>query len=181
MVVNIASVEFWKPGSVHGDEYYTKQEDAEIIADHLVRLPLKVWCPFNDDNSVWPKVLQERGFEVVTTQGDFFTTEPPSGVQCIISNPPFSKKMKVMERIKKLDLRFALILPFQWLNDGVPLEFGNQVMFFRQRMHFRTPHGMADKPRGNCFVLSDGLLKENLIFVDKRKRRDSNQIKIKGM
>lgn len=160
---------FWEVGSIHGDEYYTRREDAEVIADHLIPLPLRVWCPFNDTDSAWYHVLKERGFDVVATDGDFFTTPPPDGVQCIISNPPFSRKREVMERVKDLGLRFAMILPFQWLNDGVPLEYGHQVMFFRQRMHFNTPQGCLNKPRANCFVLSDGLLKSNLIFVDKRR------------
>ena len=163
------NVDFWQVGSIHGDEYYTRREDAEIIADNVIKLPLKVWLPFNDTNSVWVEVLRERGFETVVTEGDFFTTAPPAGVQCIISNPPFSRKAEVMERIRKLNLRFVLILPFQWLNDGIPLEYGHQLMFFRQRMYFNTPQGCLNKPRANCFVLSDGLLKSNLTFVDKRK------------
>ena len=166
-------MDFWHVGSVRGDEYYTRQEDAEIIADNLLQVPLKVWCPFNDTNSVWREALEDRGFEVVTTEGDFFAIEPPEGVQCIISNPPFSLKKEVMDRIKILNIRFALILPFQWLNDGIPLEYGHQVMFFRQRMYFNTPQGVLNKPRANCFVLSDGLLKSDLIFIDKKKRGDT--------
>ena len=84
------SPSFWEVGSIHGDEYYTRREDAEIIADHLIQLPLVVWLPFNDTDSVWREVLAERGCEVIATSGDFFTTDPPAGVQCIISNPPFS-------------------------------------------------------------------------------------------
>lgn len=164
------NINFWQTGSIHGDEYYTKREDAEIIADHLLKIPLKVWCPFNDVNSVWGDVLKARGFDVVATDTDFFTTDPPEGVQCIISNPPFSLKKQIMDRIKGLNLRFCLILPFQWLNDGLPLEYGRQLMLFRKRMHFVTPSGEANKPRANCFVLSDGLLRENIIFVDKKKR-----------
>ena len=78
-----------------------------------------------------------------------------------------------MERIKELNLRFALVLPFQWLNDGVPLEYGHQLMLFRKRMYFDTPDGIANKPRSNCFVLSDGLLDSDLIFI-KDKRRHEN-------
>lgn len=164
----MANIEFWSVGSKHGDEYYTRREDAEIISDNVINLPLKVWCPFNDKGSVWVDVLKERGFDVMTTDGDFFETDPPPGTQCIISNPPFSRKKEVLDRIKALDLRFVLILPFQWLNDGIPLEYGNQVMFFRQRMYFNTPQGIKNKPRANCFVLSDGLLKQDLMFIDKR-------------
>lgn len=163
------NVDFWQPGSIHGDEYYTRQEDAEIIVSNLTHLPLKVWLPFNDVDSVWISILKEHGFDTVATESDFFTTEPPEGVQCIISNPPFSRKADVMDRIKKLGLRFALILPFKWLNDGIPLEYGHQLMFFRQRMYFNTPDGCKNKPRANCFVLSNGLLQRDLTFVDKRK------------
>ena len=156
------------PVSIHGDEYYTLREDAEVIADNLIRLPLKVWCPFNDTNSVWGGVLMERGFEVVTTDTDFFMTEKPEGVQCIISNPPFSLKREVMERIKELDLRFALILPFLWFNDAIPYEYGHQLLMFRQRMYFNTPSGIKNKPRTNCVVLSDGLLKQDFKVIDRR-------------
>ena len=166
------NVQFWG-SSIHGDEYYTRREDAEIIAENLLRIPLKVWCPFNDAKSVWADVLRERGFDVVTTDTDFFATEPPQGVQCIISNPPFSLKKAVMDRIKELNLRFCLILPFQWLNDGVPLEYGYQVMFFRQRMYFDTPQWVMKNPRANCFVLSDGLLKEKITFIDKKNRGET--------
>lgn len=54
------NVDFLQPGSIHGDEYYTLLADAETIADHLIKQPLKVWCPFNDVNSVWANVLSER-------------------------------------------------------------------------------------------------------------------------
>ena len=169
-------INFWERGSIHGDEYYTQKEDAEIIADNILSLPLKVWCPFNDKESVWGEVLSERGFDVITTDTDFFLTSPPPGVQCIISNPPFSRKKEVMDRIRLLGLKFVLIFPFQWLNDGVPLEYGNQLMFFRQRMFFNTPEGIKNKPRANCFVLSNGLLNSNLIFIDKRTL--TNQVKL---
>jgi hypothetical protein len=151
--------------SIHGDEYYTLRKDAEVIAENIIGLPLKVWCPFNDKDSVWVDVLKERGFEVVATDTDFFTTDPPSGVQCIISNPPFSKKKEIMERIWQLNLRYVLILPFLWLNDSVPFDYGHQIMFFRKRMHFNTPSGELNKPRTNCFVLSDGLLKSDFMVI----------------
>lgn len=161
---------FWDVGSIHGDEYYTRFEDAQIIAKNLIFSPIRVWCPFNDIGSVWESVLKERGFDVVATNGDFFNMPVPVGVSAIISNPPFTLKQQVMDRIKHLNLKFALILPFQWLNDGIPLEYGNQIMLFRQRMYFHTPRGVLNKPRANCFVLSNGLLRKDLIFIDKRRK-----------
>lgn len=156
----------WQPGSIHGDEYYTLESVANQIADNMINIPkLKIWCPFNDIGSVWKGVLEAHGYEVVCTEGDFFSTEPPEGVQAIVSNPPFSIKKQVLERTRALGLRFVYILPFTWLNDSIPLEYGNQVMFWRKRMHFNTPGGDLNKPRSNCFALSDGLFKQDKTVV----------------
>lgn len=152
---------------LHGDEYYTLREDAEIIADNLVDRPLRIWCPFRDSNSVWVDVLQSRGHSVVATDTDFFRTSVPNGVDAIVSNPPFSLKYEILVRIRDIGLHFALILPFLWLNDGVPFDFGNQLMLFRKRMFFNTPIGGKNKPRANCFVLSNGLLKRDFIVIRK--------------
>ena len=70
---------FWDTGSVHGDEYYTRREDAEIITGNIIEMPLKVWMPFNDMDSEWHHVLKEHGFDVIATEGDFFATDPPGG------------------------------------------------------------------------------------------------------
>lgn len=121
--------------SLHGDEYYTQEKDAETIAQHIIR-PMNVWCPFDQEWSVWIPVLKRHGHKVVATSTDFFTTDPPPGTEAIISNPPFSRKKDVVKRIDELGLKFALILPYLWLNDGVPLDYGHQIMLFRKRMQF---------------------------------------------
>lgn len=33
--------------SIRGDEYFTRDADAETIAQHIIR-PMRVWLPFND-------------------------------------------------------------------------------------------------------------------------------------
>jgi hypothetical protein len=76
-----------------------------------------------------------------------------------------------MERVKELGLKYAIILPFLWLNDAVPFDYGHQVMFFRERMHFNTPQGEMNKARTNCFVLSNGLLKNDLIVISKAETK----------
>lgn len=157
--------------SIRGDEYYTLRPDAEVIADHLIKEPLKLWLPFRDEESVWPDVLKNRGYDVVITSTDFFTTDPPEGVIGIVSNPPFSRKAEVLKRIKALNYKFALILPFLWLNDGVPFEYGNQLMMFRRRMYFNTPEGELNNPRTNCFVLSNGLLDADFMVIGKDGER----------
>lgn len=127
-------------GSIRGDEYCTREQDAEIIAQHIIR-PMKVWLPFNDRGKAFEKVLTRHGHECICTDTDFFLTEPPEGTQAVISNPPFSKKKDVVKRLDELNLKFALIIPILWLNDGVPFDYANQIMFFRKRMRFLIDEG----------------------------------------
>lgn len=126
--------------SIRGDEYFTLDKDAEIIAQHIIR-PMKVWLPFNDKGNAFDRVLPLHGHTCICTNTDFFTTEPPEGVEAVISNPPFSKKREVVKRLHDLGLQYALILPFLWLNDGIPFDYAHQLMMFRKRMHFTLEAG----------------------------------------
>lgn len=135
MAIKIMDIE-----SIRGDEYFTLEKDAETIAQHIIR-PMKVWLPFNDRGGAFDKILPLHGHKVICTDGDFFKTDPPPGTECIISNPPFSRKKEVINRIDELGMKYALIVPFLWLNDGIPFDHANQLMMFRKRMHFKISEG----------------------------------------
>lgn len=131
MSIKIMDVE-----SIRGDEYFTRDQDAETIAQHIIR-PMTVWLPFNDRGGAFERVLPAHGHKVICTDGDFFQTDPPAGTQAVISNPPFSRKKDVVKRLDELGLKYALIMPFLWLNDGVPFDYMSQLMMFRKRVHFK--------------------------------------------
>jgi len=126
--------------TVNGDEYFTREQDAETIAQHIYK-KMKVWLPFNDRGRAFDIVLRRHGHKVICTDGDFFETDPPEGTEAVISNPPFSKKKDVLKRLDKLGLKYALIVPLLFLNDGVPFDYATQVMMFRKRMHFTVGGG----------------------------------------
>ena len=65
----------------------------------------------------------------------------------------------------ELDMKFVLIMPFLWLNDGIPFDYANQFMFFRSRMHFRINGEELNRPRQNCVVISNGLLTKEFIVI----------------
>lgn len=150
--------------SIRGDEYYTLEKDVEIIAQHIIR-PMNVWLPFNDRGKAFDKILPQHGHRVICTDGDFFKTEPPPGVQAVISNPPFSRKKEVVERLDVLGLKYALIMPFLWLNDGVPFDYCHQIMMFRKRIYFSMDGQVLNKPRTNCVVISNGILTNDFIVI----------------
>ena len=150
--------------SIKGDEYFTRERDAETIAQHIIR-PMTVWCPFNDKGKAFDIVLPRHGHKVICTDTDFFTTDPPKGTEAVISNPPFSRKKEVVKRLHDLGLKFVLIVPILWINDGVPFDYSNQMMMFRKRMHFTMESGQLDKPRQNCVVISNGILAHDFIVI----------------
>ena len=81
-----------------------------------------MWCPFDKDDSQFTKVLTDEGFVVVNghieTGQDFFEyAEPPEGVECIVSNPPFSKRNEVLGKCFGFKIPFALISNYNGLFD----------------------------------------------------------------
>jgi hypothetical protein len=94
------------------DEFYTPRYAIEPLLKY-VSPNLCVWCPFDTHESLIVKTLQERGNEVIhthiTTGQDFFNTNP-EGYDIIISNPPYSLKGQVFERLFQLNKPFAMIV-----------------------------------------------------------------------
>lgn len=87
------------------------------VVDHIIKyLPqkTKIWCPFDiEEWSAFSIRLKECGFDVISTHidkgQDFFKYEPDEW-DIIVSNPPFSLKDKVLERLYSFNKPFAILL-----------------------------------------------------------------------
>ena len=95
-----------KQGEVNpNDEFYTPNYAIEPLLKHLKPSSF-IWCPFDTHESNFVKMLINAGHNVHWTHieagMDFFTEEPPKGIDYIISNPPYSIKHEVFERLFKL-------------------------------------------------------------------------------
>jgi hypothetical protein len=101
------------------DEYYTPKILVEPILKFLKPKSI-VWCPFDTENSEFVILLKEQGHKVIYSHiwlgQDFFEYEPSGQYDYIISNPPFTLKLKVLERLYKLNKPFAMILGLPILN-----------------------------------------------------------------
>ena len=99
------------------DEYYTP---AILVRPILKYAKGVVWCPFDTEDSEFVILLREEGHEVITSHiwegQDFFSYEPVEHYDCIISNPPFTRKLEVLNRLYKLGKPFAMILGLPILN-----------------------------------------------------------------
>lgn len=101
------------------DEIYTPPILVKPILKYL-KPKSTVWCPFDTNDSEFVVQLTESGHKVIHTHiwdgQDFFNYEPNVKYDYIISNPPFSRKLDVLERLYKLDKPFAMVLGLPILN-----------------------------------------------------------------
>lgn len=101
------------------DEYYTPPILVEPILKYL-RPHSTVWCPFDTEDSEFVIHLKNAGHKVIYSHiwygQDFFEYEPSESYDYIISNPPFTLKLKVLERLYKLNKPFAMIMGLPILN-----------------------------------------------------------------
>lgn len=93
------------------DEFYTPAILVKPILEYL-KPNSTIWCPFDTVDSEYVKVLMGAGHTVIYTHifknEDFFELD----IDCnyIISDPPFSKKLDVFERLFKLNKPFAMLM-----------------------------------------------------------------------
>lgn len=107
------------------DERYTPPILVKPILKYLKPNSI-IWCPFDTEESEFVILLKEAGHKVIYTHiwngQDFFEYEPEE-YDYIISNPPFSLKLKVLERLYKLNKPFAILMNIECLNYQVVGEF----------------------------------------------------------
>lgn len=93
--------------------------------------PATIWCPFDTEDSLFVKLFRQRGYTVIATHivngQDFFAMELPK-CDYIISNPPYSLKGQVFERLFQLGIPFAMLV-------GVVGLFESQKRFAMFRDH----------------------------------------------
>jgi hypothetical protein len=88
------------------DEYYTPKSAWLSIADYIPKNK-KIWEAFYGDGKS-AEYLREMEHFVISADVDFFKNDFG---EIIVSNPPYSIKKKVFERLEILDKPFILIVP----------------------------------------------------------------------
>lgn len=157
------------------DECLTPRYAVEPIVKHLKNKNYKtIWCPFDTQDSFFVRVLRREGFIVIPSHiwggYDFFSYEPEH-YDCIVSNPPFSKKDDVLAHLYRLDKPFAVILPqnaLQSLNRvELFMEKGLEFLGFNRRINYYINGQMDAWTSGNHFASAyfcRDVLPEKLMF-----------------
>lgn len=124
------------------DEYYTPKLLVEPILKYIKPNSI-IWCPFDTSTSEYVILLKEAGHNVIFSHikdDKDFLNYTPDYFDYIISNPPFSIKLKVLEKCYKLNKPFALLLGLPILNyQEVGAFFLNknlQLLIFDKKVSF---------------------------------------------
>jgi hypothetical protein len=164
------------------DEYYTPRYAVKPLLKYL-KPTSNIWCPFDTDESEFVKVLRDDGKHAVynthiKTGDDFFKTEVPDDTQYIISNPPFSMKNEVFERLYEIGLPFAILIVVNGLFESEERftmfrENAVELMFFSGRInYFQTVFKtkiFTSPPFSSVFACSK-LLPKQIVFEDVNKK-----------
>ena len=95
-------------GISKNDEFYTYAKDWEAIGEWIPNDKV-VWEPFsNVENLEGVNHLYTITQELKFATGDFFDNNEG---EVVVSNPPFSIKKEILERLKELEKPFILLLP----------------------------------------------------------------------
>ena len=158
------------------DEYYTPRYAVEIILPYIEKFN-HIWCPFDKEHSEFVKALQEKGKKVtfghIETGQDFFEYEnAPEGVECVISNPPFSKRDVIFRRMYELELPFVLIMN----NNGLFDSKTRFELFQKNNFELLIPKGrmrffdetmeVKNNPNFQSIYVCNGILEKQIEFCN---------------
>lgn len=164
-------------------------EDNELfspyyIVDHIIKYLPKdkiIWCPWDDEWSAFYQKFKENGFNVVRSclmEGQNFFDYEPDEWDIIVSNPPFSIKDKVLERLYSFNKPFAVLLPLNSLQGKTRYKYfrqGIQILSFDARVSYHDREHMNKPVKGSPFatayfcrnLLPKDLIIEKLVTYDR--------------
>ena len=159
------------------DEVITPRYAVEPLIKYVkVKGYKNILCPFDKEHSQYVRVLKREGFNVSYSHKetkDFFsyTKEEIKDIDIIISNPPFSLKDKVLNRLYELGKPFAILLPQNSLQSkyrtSLFMKYGLEYLGFDSRICFYTCGDLSTIKMGNHFAsgyFCHNVLPEKLIF-----------------
>jgi len=155
------------------DEYYTPYYAVDPLLKYIPQSVETIWCPFDKEWSAFVQTFKSKRYKVISTHidngYDFFTYEPPI-YDVIISNPPFSQKDKIFKRLRELHKPFALLMPFNTLQNKALhkyFKFDIQLLGFDARIDFHDPDNMIKTKKGipfPCAYFCKDFLPKDLIL-----------------
>ena len=159
------------------DEFYTPEYAITPLYKYLATPPATIWCPFDTEDSLFVKLFRQRGYTVSATHivngQDFFTIEPPK-CDYIISNPPYSLKSEVLNRLFELGVPFAMLVGVVGLFESQKRfemfrDHDFEIMYLNRRVaYFKsyTEQKPSLNPPFSSVYVCRGLLPKQIVFEE---------------
>ena len=154
------------------DEFYTPEEAIRPILKYISK-GKKIVLPFDTGQSNYYKLLTEEGYNVeclhIKDGKDFFLNMF-DGYDLIISNPPYSIKDEILERLYLIGLPFMMLLPLTTLSGLKRVKmfskFGIDLIVFDRRVNYIRD---GKQTKGNWFAsayFTYKILEKSLVFEE---------------
>lgn len=158
------------------DEFYTPYYAIEPILKYI-KPNSTIWCPFDTAESLFVQSLLLGGHKVVYShismgeEQDFFKCKVPD-CDYIISNPPYSCKGKVFERLFEIGKPFAMLVGVVGLFESSHRFnlFANnefEIMYFDKRIayfkSYEEQKPSLNPPFSSVYVCK-GMLPKQIVF-----------------
>jgi hypothetical protein len=163
------------------DEFYTPNYAIEPLLKYIPTHST-VWCPFDTEESNFVKLLRIKNCNVIFSHiekgEDFFNFLPNVNIDYIVSNPPYSLKAEVFERLFKLKIPFAMLVGvvglfeskrrFEMFKDN---KF--EIMYFNKRIsYFKSYEDQKpslNPPFSSVYICKD-ILPNTMVFENITKK-----------
>ncbi|ACA55135.1 sugar-phospahte nucleotidyltransferase [Clostridium botulinum] len=161
------------------DEFYTPVYAIEPILKYIKPNSI-VWCPFDEERSLFVKRLRKEGHTVIATHINiginFFDCDTPE-CDYIISNPPYSCKGEVLQRLFNIGKPFAMLVGVVGLfesqkrfnmfknNDFEILYMNKRVAYFKDYSEQKP----SLNPPFSSVYLCKGILPKQIVFEEINK------------
>jgi len=162
------------------DEFYTPEYAIIPLLKYLKPFST-IWCPFDTIDSNFVKILKNKGHVVInshiSSNQDFFNYTPKEKIDYIISNPPYSLKGEVFEKLFTLNIPFAMLVGVVGLFESKK-RFNMfkinkfEIMYFNKRISYFKDY-LEQKPSLNppfsSVYICHNVLPKTIIFEEINK------------
>lgn len=161
------------------DEYYTPSYAVQPIKKY-VKPNSKIWCPFDTEQSFFVKELRKEGHEIIATHIDNGENFFDLHVDCdyIISNPPYSLKLEILERLFIMNIPFAMLVGVVGLFDSKKKadlfkDKDFEIMYLSPRVNYfkdyDNPVEIKGIPYQSVYLCRD-MLPRQIVFEELKKK-----------
>lgn len=166
------------------DEWFTPEEAVYPILRYLKKNSI-IWCPFDTEESNFVKILEAEGHIVHATHiikgEDFFKIDVPKHCDYIVSNPPYSKRNKILKRLFEIGKPFAMLMNTNGLFDS-DLRWNLfkvkdfTLIYLKGRVNYMEKYGEKQKsspPFQSAYICSQ-ISEQQIIFEEQDKNGGTN-------